>query len=47
MDSNKDDNHGMGRHGRGLDSDDNKKEDAQKEGRLGKPKGMCDGRGGG
>jgi hypothetical protein len=32
--SNKDDNHGMGRHGRGLDSDDDKKEDEQKEGRL-------------
>lgn len=31
VDSNKDDNHGMGRHGRGLDSDDDKKEDEQKE----------------
>ena len=31
MDSNKDDNHGMGRHGRGIDSDDDKKEDEQKE----------------
>jgi hypothetical protein len=31
VDSNKDDNHGMGRHDRVLDSDDDKKEDEQKE----------------